>query len=203
MAAVGPLCFADGRIIRPLAPGTPVYDDIFFQPNTGNAYRVMAPLPNRIAMFSGTNIEGRPGNVTAAFGPEMYAQASGLIQPYPGAWARPKEGLVYFDVYARKGGVFDQPIRFELAEFSDCLLQVSPVENGWALIGRTDKYLCGAAVELVESSKNELVLNLPEAGPVAIYAAHGNPKIDSVEFTDLGNGIYQANLPVGVVNITR
>ena len=203
MEAIGPLCFADGRIIRPLAPGTPVYDDIFFQPNKGNAYRVTAPLPNRIAMFSGANIEGQPGNVTAAFQPEMYAQSSGLIQPYPGEWGMPKEGLVYFDVYAQKGGVFSQPIRFELAEFSDCLLQVSPVENGWALIGRTDKYLCGAAVELVESSKNELVLNLPEAGPVAVYTARVKPKSDGVEFTDLGNGIYQANLPAGVVNITR
>jgi len=163
----------------------------------------MAPLSNRIAVFSGTNIEDQPGTVTATFQPDMYAQASGLIQPYSGEWDIPKEGLVYFDVYARKGGVFNQPIHFELAEFSDCLLQVSPVEDGWALIGRTDKYLCGAAVEVVESTKDKLVLNVPEAGPVAIYAALGNPKSDGIRFTDLGNRIYQANLPVGVLNITR
>ena len=126
----------------------------------------MAPLPSQIAMFNGTNIESSPQKVTATFTPEMYAQASGLIQPYTGEWKMPKEGLIYYDVYARKGGRFDKPIHFELAEFSDCLVQVSPVENGWALIGRIDKYLCGAAVDVQENSPAKLVLKLSEKGPV-------------------------------------
>ena len=47
------------------------------------------------------------------------------------------------------------------------------------------------------------VLTLPEAGPVAVYSAGGKPQSFDTEFTNLGNGIYQATLPAGVVNITR
>lgn len=203
MTAIAPLCYADGKIIRPLAPGAPIYDDVFFQLNQGEAFRVMAPLKNKIAVFSGTNIESKPTTVTATFTPAMYTQASGLIQPYPGEWKVPKEGLVYYDIYAQKGGEFDKPLHFELTEFTDCLLQVSPIENGWSLIGRTDKYLCGAAVDILENSTAKLVIRLPEKGPVAIYSTSGTPQLEGVEFKDLGNNIYQANLPQGEVTLNR
>ena len=197
MAAVAPLCYQDGRLLRPLAPGAPVYDDVFYAPNHGQALRVMAPLPHPMANLAGSNLEDAEVTVTATFTPAMYRQVSGLIQPYPGEWEMPVEGLVYYNVYAEKGGRFERPLEMPLKGFSDCLLQVSPVENGWAVIGRTDKYLCGAAVAEASTAPTAMKLRLHEGGPFAVYSAEGLPKAEGITFDALGGGIYKADIPVG------
>jgi len=196
MTAVAPLCYQDGRLLRPLAPGAPVYDDVFYTPNRGKALRVMAPLANGMAMFAANNLEDAEVTVTASFAPAMYRQVRALIQPYPGEWEMPAEGLVYYNVYAEEGGRFDGPVEIPLRGFSDCLLQVSPIQHGWAVIGRTDKYLCGAAVEEVSMSAETMTLRLHEAGPFALYSAKGEPNADGITFDALGGGIYRANVPV-------
>ena len=44
------------------------------------------------------------------------------------------------------------------------------------MIGRTDKYLSAAAVEVLSSSPRELKLRLHEPGPPAIYSGRGTPR---------------------------
>ena len=87
------------------------------------------------------------------------------------------------------------------------LLQLSPIVDGWSIIGRTDKYLSAAAVEVLARDKNTLKLKLHEAGPFAVYSKDGAPQAKGATFVDAGNGLYKANLPVGqpgkVLDITR
>ncbi len=196
LEAILPLCDRNGRLLRPLAPGAPVYDDVFYAPGTGRALRVVAPLRNRIAVFAAYNLEDGEQTVTAAFSPGMYSQAPAMIQPATDEWQLPPDGLVYYDVHTGTGGRFDRELKIPLKGFSDCLIQVSPIRNGWAVIGRTDKYLCGAAVEVLGATEEALSLRLEEAGPLAIYSNRGTPQIEGTAFTPAGGGIYKANLPI-------
>ncbi|MHC4666735.1 MAG: hypothetical protein ACYS9T_12415 [Planctomycetota bacterium] len=91
--------------------------------------------------------------------------------------------------------------------FSDRLLHLCPVNNGWAVVGRTDKYLSPAAVETVSASQNELKLRLVESGPFAIWSAAGVPSAKDVRFEDQGNGLWKAHLDPGhrdmLITVTR
>ena len=43
-----PLCYKDGRILRPLAPAAPLPESLFIEP-AKDPYRVVAPLANESA----------------------------------------------------------------------------------------------------------------------------------------------------------
>ena len=60
-----------------------------------------------------------------------------------------------------------------LGGFGDRLLQLSPVENGWAVIGRTDKYLAAAAVTAIKATRQSITVKLHESGPLGIWLAEG------------------------------
>ncbi len=80
--------------------------------------------------------------------------------------------------------------------FGDRLLQVSPIKNGWSVIGRTDKFLSAAAVKLISCTRNKLKLRLHESGPLGIWMENGTPSASGVEFTQKGKGFFIADLPV-------
>ena len=77
------------------------------------------------------------------------------------------------------------------------LLRLCPIQNGWAVIGRTDKYLSPAAVEVVRQTPSELVFRLAESGLIAVWTAEGTPSADGLEFRDAGGGLWHARMPVG------
>jgi len=84
----------------------------------------------------------------------------------------------------------------------DKLLLLAPIRDGWAVVGRSDKYLAAVTVEAV--SKDQLVVKLAESGPLTIYLAAGRPQADGLTFLDLGGGLWKADLPVqpGEVTLT-
>jgi hypothetical protein len=92
------------------------------------------------------------GRITA----EDYRDASGMMQPYPGRWAVPNEGLLVYDVYAKSAQKLVDAYEVSIQGFDDLLLQVSPIQNGWSVIGRTDKYLPAATMAVTSVSESEL-----------------------------------------------
>lgn len=194
-----PLADKDGKLFRPLAPGAPLPDSVMMDVyKSGNAFRVIAPLANKCAALVTYNLF-HPGDktikteVTAA----DYAHASGMMQPYAGPWEAPPEGLVIFDWRNGTGQKLDKPYPIELTGFSDRLLLMAPIENGWAVIGAREKYLSPAAVKSVNATQQSLTVEMIESGPLVIWSAEGTPNADGIVAKNLRNGFWQFDLPVG------
>ena len=131
-----------------------------------------------------------------------YENGGAMMQPYPGPWQAPAEGLVIYDVLGKTGHASSGSEEVSLRRpLEHKLYQLSPVRNGWAAVGRTDKYLCGATVEIISCDEDELTIRLPEAGPFAVYSAKGAPRAESVRFAEAGSGVYCAEMPIGPENI--
>ncbi len=203
-AFIRPLAYADGELLRPLAPGVPLPDSVMMDVyKSGKAFRVIAPLANQCAAIVTYNLF-HPGDksirteITAA----DYAHASGMIQPYPGPWELPEEGLVIFDWRKGSGRKLDAPYPVELTGFSDRLLLLAPIRNGWAVIGARDKYLSPAAVKKVDANFQTLEVIMAESGPLVIWSATGTPQAEGIAANDLGNGFWQFELPKDKTGIT-
>lgn len=108
-----------------------------------------------------------------------------------------KGGLVLFDWRKGAGQKLDQPYPIELTGFSDSLLLLAPIQNGWAVVGARDKYLSPVAVKTVEAHAKTLNVTMVESGPLVIWCASGTPQAKGVTAQDLGNGFWQFDLPVG------
>lgn len=195
-----PLCYEDGWLLRPIAPAAPLPDDIFQPLEAKRLHRIVAPLVNRSAAIAIYNFHGDAKNdkpeYSTTITPADYAAAGGMVQPYDGYWEQPAEGLVVFDYYNRTAQTLGSGYNVSIEGFGDRLLQISPIENGWSVIGRTDKYLPAAAAELTESTPDTLKIKLYEAGPFGLWLAKGTPVAEGVVFTDKGNGFFIAKLPV-------
>jgi hypothetical protein len=59
---------------------------------------------------------------------------------------------------------------FELPDFGDRLIFLCPVLSGWALIGRTDRYLSPASAEILRAAPDLLVLRFDQPGPFQVYS---------------------------------
>ncbi|MDZ8117478.1 Sip1-related alpha-galactosidase [Pontiella agarivorans] len=197
---VWPLCYSDGRLLRPLAPGAPLPEDLFMNENTMRIFRTMSPLPNRSAAFACFNLQGDGKRaepvLETIIKPEHYSSASGMIQPFPGDWNIPEEGLLVYDFQTRSAVKLPcSGYRVKLAGFGEYLLQLSPVQNGWSVIGRPDKYLAAAAVDVLHCDEKELSVRMHEAGPLAIWLEKGVPYVDGAVFKSCGNGLFVAEWP--------
>ena len=195
---IRPLAYGDGELLRPLAPGAPLPDSVMMDVyQSGKAFRVIAPLANRCAAIVTYNLS-HPGDktikteVTAA----DYTHASGMVQPYPGPWELPKEGLVLFDWRKGAGVKLDKPYSVELNGFSDRLFLLAPIRNGWAVIGARDKYLSPVAIKSVDASPEKLAVEMVESGPLVIWCAKGTPEAKGIAAKGLGNDFWQFDLPV-------
>ena len=194
-----PLCYSDGELLRPLAPAVPlpssVFDEFLDKPNL---YYAIAPLSNGAAAIVAYNLN-YPESTTIRGKVSIldYCSASAMIRPYPGKWEMPDEGLVVFDWKRQKGQALQTDYSFTLTGFSDKLLLLCPVRQGWAVVGRSDKFLSPAAVKTIRAETGELHLELEESGPLVIWQDSGRPHSEGVQFEDLGNGFWKCDLPVG------
>ena len=198
---VRPLCYENGELLRPIAPAAPLPDSVFVAPmKEQKPFRVIAPLTDGAAAISAyylyhpTPQEPIEAEVTA----QDYQQASGLIQPYPGKWEVPEEGLLVYDWHKGKGQKLEDGYSFKLEGFSDRLLLICPIRFGWAVVGRLDKYLSPAAARLVHVDHNQLKLRLAETGPFGIWLSQGEPNAQDVTFKHLGQGLWKGEMKTGI-----
>ncbi|MDF7822710.1 Sip1-related alpha-galactosidase [Pontiellaceae bacterium B12227] len=197
---IKPLCYEDGLLLRPLAPAAPLPEDVFQPLEAKRLHRAMAPLAHRSVALAVYNFHGDAKKDNPEFSttivPADYAAAGGMMQPFSNDWKLPAEGLIVYDYYKGTAQKMNTGYDVSIEGFGDCLLQLSPIKNGWSVIGRTDKYLSGAAVESIKADKKSLTVQLHESGPFGLWLNKGTPVAEGVTFTDKGNGFFVADLPV-------
>jgi hypothetical protein len=195
---VMPLCYSDGKLLRPLAPAIPLPESVMLSAlTTPQAYRVVAPLQHGAAAFVAYNLmEPIPKeNVTAAFGVKDYEVAGEFIQPRVKSWKAPKEGLVYYDWYEQKGGKLKNEYKFELNGFADKLVQLSPIKHGWSVIGNPNKYLSASTIKSIEYAKNQLKIVMVESGELIVYNTRPIRCSLAKKIENMGNGLWKLSLP--------
>jgi len=187
---IHPLCFSDGRLLRPLAPGVASRQSLFCDPRLcARPYIVVAPLPNRAAAVAAFNLNESRISVRGTITAEDYGSAGGMMQPYEGAWDEPEEGLLLYDWDAQSAVVLGDGRDLELPDYSACLFLLCPIVNGWAVIGRSDKYLSPAGVEVLSCEPDTLELVMLEPGPLTIWSNSG-VAVEDLGFSSAGGGLF-------------
>jgi hypothetical protein len=172
-ANVLPLCYEDGELLRPLAPAAPVRECLFVNPLEGGPYLVTAPIARNSAAIVAYNLTEPEMPVRGVIKPEHYADAGCMLQTGGLVWDLPAEGLVLYDWLNKKAVKLSEPHSFELEGYGNLLYILTPIRCGWSAIGRTDKYLSAAAIEVVAAGPDELLVRLRESGPFALWSEHG------------------------------
>jgi Raffinose synthase or seed imbibition protein Sip1 len=203
-----PLCYEDGKLLRPLAPAAPLADSLFLEyptaaveeiPSTDNLhpYRVIAPLANNAAALAVYHLADTEESMQAEICVDDYRHADIMIQPYPGLRAIPTDGLIVWDWYDKCAFKLDNAYEFELQPLEDRLLILSPVQHGWSILGRFDKYLGPAAVEVLEIDSETVTLRITESGPLAIWLTEGTPVAEGLIFKPHSGGLHVADMAIG------
>ncbi|REE00143.1 Sip1-related alpha-galactosidase [Marinoscillum furvescens] len=197
-----PLMYEDGRLLGTLAPAVPLPETLMQDPYTGGeAFRVIAPLKNQSAVILAFNLN-RDTEVQASFMVEDYTHASGMLQPYEGKWEIPAEGLLLYDYFEQKAQMLNGEYTFSLGTRQEKLVQLSPIQKGWSIIGRADKYLGASSYTLQSISADRVVIDVEEAGPVLIWAKDKVPVSEQLTFEAVGNGLWKGT-PLDTVDALR
>ncbi len=193
-----PLCYSDGELLRPLAPAIPLSESAMLSAlTTPQAYRVVAPLQHGAAVFVAYNLmhPSPAEKVSSAFTVKDYTEAGEFIQPKIAAWKVPKEGLVYFDWYEQKGGKLKNTYKFDLVGFADKLVQLSPIKNGWSVIGNPNKYLAANTIKTIKYARKELKIVMHESGELVVYNSLPIKCSSAQKIVNMGNGLWKLYLP--------
>ncbi|MEA4937568.1 MAG: Sip1-related alpha-galactosidase [Paludibacter sp.] len=189
---VMPLCFSNGKLLRPLAPGTTLPKSYYSSPlSTQELYFVAAPLHNKAVSIVAYNLYEKSATFESSITPEDYIAASATIQGLPDQWKVPVEGLFAYNYFEQKGQPLIKEIPVKVTGFNHCYYQLSPIVNGWSVVGATQKYLCSEAVENIVYTKKTVSFDLIEGGEFAVYLAEGKPVADNIKFISLGNGLWK------------
>jgi hypothetical protein len=193
-----PLCYEDGRLLQTLAPAVPLPESVFIDPmDQAEFYRVIAPLPNGCAAVAGYNLTDPESPVEGEFSLADYAHAGAMLQDGKPEWVLPEEGLILYDWKAAVAHRLDKtPYRVRLEKFDDVFALLCPIRAGWAPIGRSDKYLSPASIEVIGATEDELILRVHESGPVLFWSEAGTPKCELAEVKSAGESLWQIDLPV-------
>jgi len=187
-----PLTFADGHILGTLAPGVPLPESLMQDPYYEHkAFRVIAPLINESAMIMAVNLNQDEKSVQSFISQKDYTYAGGLIQPYTGLWAIPKEGILLYNQYKMEASVLTNDYTFELDSRQEALFQLSPIKNGWSLIGRPDKYLPASGVQLLTVDHKKISIKMVEDGPVMLWSESKTPSSENFIFTKMNHGLWR------------
>jgi hypothetical protein len=171
---VRPLCYADGLLLRPLAPATATPESLLIDPFAqAKPFRAAAPLANGAAAVVVYNFTEPEQPVRGFVEPADHAHAGVLLQETP--WPGFEEGFVLYDWHEKQLRA-GQRFEFDLPGFADRLFFLCPIVHGWSLIGRIDKYLSPAAGHVLSAGADKLVLGYREAGQFLVHSRSGKPE---------------------------
>ncbi len=200
-----PMCYEDGEILKPLAPAVPLAESMFSNPiNTKNLYKVIAPLEGGAAAMICYNLYDLADvAIWGAFSPADYKSASAMLQPYPGEWKLPSEGLILYDLAKGTAQKFTKDYSVTLEGISAYMVNLCPINKGWAVVGETSKHLSPVTVEGAKYSSKSLSFRCKMSGEFKFWRASGTPYCNGAKCTDLGGGLYSVKASKGdVVTIT-
>jgi len=195
---ISPLCYNDGLLIRPLAPGVPLPESIFSDAlyEKKNLYKVIAPLSNKSCAIATYNLAiDNKVELSTKITPDDYGYSPVMMQPYKGLWETPKEGLVIYDWKEQKGSKLESSgVHVDITGFGHKLFLLCPINKGWTVVGRPDKFLSPSTIEILKTKKESIVIRMPESGAIIIYSEKGNPKSEQMDFTSLGDNFYKGEI---------
>lgn len=200
---IAPLCYEDGLLIRPEAPGVPAAESLFSDPlyQTEGAHKVFAPLKNRSCAIALYNLSLSPSVVRGTIVPNDYRAATAMLQPYEGPWLNPTEGLVVYNWGEGRGELISSHgLSVELREFGHKLFLLCPIRKGWAIVGRPDKYLSPSTVQIEIVEDDSIVLTMHEPAPIIVYSDSGVPHGDGLTVVPKGNGFYLCSFSDHIVS---
>lgn len=175
--AVWPLCDQQGKLYRPLAPAVVLPRCATQNPfEQAEPYVAGAPLPNGAAAIVAYNFTEPTQPVAGSVTAEDYVAATGFLEEEREV---PEEGLVLYDWYEQTAVLLEDEWAYELPAFEDRLLLLCPIQHGWAVIGRTDKYLSPAALDVVHLTQGEIILRSDEACDVTLWR-DGKPQVTAI-----------------------
>lgn len=96
----------------------------------------------------------------------------------------------------------DSDCDVDLGYLEDALILLAPIAQGWAVLGREDKYLGPAAVTRVDPGASELSVTLLEAGPLLVWSQYGTVICDEATCESVGDGLYRIVQPIGARDAT-
>ena len=106
----------------------------------------------------------------------------------------PEEGILLYNSYDKTAEVLLEDYHFELETREDKLFQLSPIINGWSVIGRPDKYLSAGTYKLLNISPNELSLKMVEDGTLLIWCKNNKPVSENFDFKLLSNNLWEGKI---------
>ncbi|ALJ05389.1 hypothetical protein APS56_09775 [Pseudalgibacter alginicilyticus] len=190
-----PLTYADGRILGTLAPAVPLPESLMQDPyRNGEAFRVIAPLKNKAAAIMAVNMNQDDKEVSAQISLKDYPYAGGMTQPYQGLWEVPEEGILLYDYYKGSAQILKDNYQFNLESRKERLVLLNPIQHGWSVIGRPDKYLSAATFEILEIDDKSVKIQMVEDGALLIWTNKKVPYSENFEFKKLENGLWRGEL---------
>ncbi|MBP0904157.1 Sip1-related alpha-galactosidase [Mariniflexile gromovii] len=190
-----PLTYTDGLIVGTLAPAVPLPESLMQDPYfDGKAFRVIAPLKNKTAAIMAVNMNQDDKELTTQVSIKDYPFAGGMMQPYQGLWEVPKGGILLYDYYKGSAQILKDAYQFTMGSRRERLLLLSPIQHGWSIIGRPDKYLSASTFELLKMDNKSVKIQMVEDGPILIWTDNKIPHSENFEFTKLENGLWKGEL---------
>ncbi|MGJ8634354.1 MAG: Sip1-related alpha-galactosidase [Luteolibacter sp.] len=191
-----PFAYADGKLLRTAAPATLLPESFFIHPfRDDNIFRVVAPMEDGVAAIALFNFTESGKTLKSGFTAKDYTHAGELMSKGT-AWTEPAEGVLVYDREAKSAVELGNGFSAEVSDFGAKLFFLYPKTSGWAVIGRGDKYLPGAAVKIRSVTDKEIAFSLAESGPLTIWSENGSPKMEGAEFKEIGENLYLADLPI-------
>ncbi|HOO52363.1 MAG TPA: Sip1-related alpha-galactosidase, partial [Alphaproteobacteria bacterium] len=172
-SCIKPAIWSDGELLRPLAPAT-LTPEGFFDDTDNLIVRAVSPLQGQVASFWLANLHNKADS-EVTLSPDDYRFGGAMIQPYKGLWKQPPEGLIAFDWHEGKAWKMTQDFKTSLPRWKTKIVHLIPIQNGWSVIGRPDKYLSPAACRIADRSDKTIVVELKESGPFLIWSETGAP----------------------------
>lgn len=192
-----PFAYQNGKLLRTAAPATLLPDSFFIHPfRDDNVFRVIAPMQDNVAAIALFNFTESGKTLRSQFNARDYQHAGELLQPNNGPWPVPDSGLLVFDPQTQSVHQLNKEYATTVAKFSAKLFFLYPKTKSWAIIGRSDKYLPAAAINVLSVTEHKISFNIEETGPLLVWSEKGKPNMQGVQFKDLGKGLYSAELAI-------
>lgn len=155
----------------PPAPAVPFPDELGTNPMfSGKAFRVFAPVGEEAMAIICYNLnsEKTASSVKATVSPQDFRWRDALDR---GRLAESEEErMLVFDWEKKTGFLLKNPAEMTLQGFTDRLLFLCPVREGWAVVGVEEKYLSPATVRIVSRTAEKLVLDVLASGTLKVWA---------------------------------
>jgi len=173
---VRPLALADGRILRPQSPGLPARQSLFINPYVSYKPLVAFAKSGESGLVAVWNVDRIERPMRAYISPSDVEGISG----------REFAVYEYFEKKLQKLGAREKTSTW-LWGWGTRLYSITPVKNGFAPLGLTDKYGCVLAVKDWSMEKDRASVALAAPGPFLAWSKR-KPERVKVDGNELGPG---------------